>query len=212
MTTTPPPPDAPRRKRTKDRRAPPGKPGSLRWLKGMLGRPVVVELHGMTPQVVLVERRRQRQRPTLASLCAELGRCLAGRAAAGAAPLPRLASFGEELARTGWSGARAMPPAVLGTARAEAEALAGDDPSPLMKVLVERLQILQVGAVLREQRAARGKAAREELAPEVREVTQEEFDALAKSWADTVSPGLQASAAGGPDGDDSRESVAPANA
>jgi hypothetical protein len=41
-----------------ERRTPRGAPGSVRWLKGLLGRPVALERRGGKLHLTLVERRR----------------------------------------------------------------------------------------------------------------------------------------------------------
>lgn len=179
------------RRKPQDRRAPPGEPGSVRWWKGILGRPIAVALAGIKPRIVLVERRRVRsdeRRPKLARLLEALRLQLVVHTHGDAASTMRQLIFvHDELARSGWRGVRDLSSEVLGPARAQAERLAEDAPSTLMDVIIERLQILQVGSVLREARL-RGTTGEPSL--EVKEATQEEFDAIAVSWADTQSPEL----------------------
>lgn len=164
----------------------------MRWLQSLLGRPVGLELHGVKPHIVLVDRRRRAPsdaRPRMAALREELRLRLVSHSRPDAVQaLQRLAFVHDELGRTGWTGVSKLPSEVLGAARAQAEVLADEESSTLLDVVIERLQILQVGAVLREQREARARALRVADAPEVQEVTQEEFDAIAQGWADTVSP------------------------
>ena len=78
MSTSPPTRKGPRRVPVKDRRAAPGAKGttgSLRRLKGLLGRPLGLERRGGRLRVVLIDRRRASpadRPPSLSQLRAEL--------------------------------------------------------------------------------------------------------------------------------------------
>ena len=78
MSTSPPTRKGPRRVPVKDRRGAPGAKGttgSLRRLKGLLGRPLGLERRGGRLRVVLIDRRRASpadQPPSLSQLRAEL--------------------------------------------------------------------------------------------------------------------------------------------
>ena len=182
----PPIPKLSRRRPVKERRAPPGPPGSLRWLKGLLGRPVAIERRDGKLHVVLVERRRT-HRPgaslELEPMLDELRvRLLADQDGRVATALPAITAVHDALDRNGWAGVGALPARTLRAAIAQAEALARIEPSRPLAAITDRLRTLHVGAELREQRAQAARPAEGADGPEVSESTIEEFVASERSW------------------------------
>ena len=197
MSTSPPTRKGPRRVPVKDRRAAPGAKGttgSLRRLKGLLGRPLGLERRGGRLRVVLIDRRRASpadQPPSLSQLRAELrARLLAHEHDCTARVMRHLVFVHDELGRKGWPGVAALPGQVLGKALMQAEMLASQEPSPSLAEIVERLRLLKVAADLREERETRPKdfAMSERL--EVSESTYEEVQEMERSWVGTLPPGL----------------------
>lgn len=186
------PPRKPLRARPRrERRAPAGAPGSLRWLQGLLGRPVALERRGGQWHVVLVERRRRPDAGlAVEALRDELRVRLLTRAGDdGALSMPALAQVHHALGHGGWRAVESMAADRLAIAQTEAETLLREAPSSALGQVVDRLRVLRVGAQLREQRrrvgAANGGRADALL---VRDSTPEEFEAAERQWRDTVPP------------------------
>ncbi len=184
------------RKRThkalaKERRAPAdASAGSIHKLRGLLARPIGLQRRDGRLHVVLVDRRRpEPPDPWLAPLQAELNeRLLAQQFGPTAQAMRHLCFVHDALQSKGWPAVSSLPAHVLGRAIVQAEMLAGDEPSPGLKRLVERLRPLQLAAAEREERAARSRdlVAGEQI--EVSEATHEEFDAVERSWVGRVPP------------------------
>jgi hypothetical protein len=173
----------------KDRRAAPGSdasPGSLRWLKSLFGRPLGLVRRGSEWHIGLVDRRRPTSvAPSMSALRTELrARLGAHENAAAAQAMRHLLFVLEHLRRKGWSGVGALPSQVMVKALEQAEIVAGQEASPAMTALIERLRKLHAVAASREEFSTRAPNG----ALEVSEVTQEEFDATERSWAGTVPP------------------------
>jgi hypothetical protein len=190
MSKRPPPTQGPHRKPDAERRTHADAPvGSLRHLKGLLGRPIGLERRDGQLHVVLVERRRSPRtaQPALEPLRAELRARLLTHGTADAARVMRhLVFVHDELGRGGWRGVEALPAPVLARALAQAEMLASAEASAPLSLLVDRLRLAQAAAGLREERAARLAAGAASL--EVSETTQEAFDEVERSWVGTFPP------------------------
>ncbi len=189
MSSSPPPRKLLRTRPKRERRAPAGAPGSLRWLQGLLGRPVGLERRDGQWHVVLVERRR---RPGGSHAVEALRDELRVRllACAGDDPMramPALAQVHHALGHGGWRAVEAMAADRLAIAQAEAERLLREAPSDAFGQVVDRLRVLRVGAQLREQRLRVGAAAARD-SVQVSDSTPEEFESAERLWADTVSP------------------------
>jgi hypothetical protein len=191
MSNAPSPPKPRRKPEPAERRAPRGAPGSLRWLRGLLSRPLALERRGLQWHVVLGDRRQAGsvgRPPTLNEVNEELRTRLMAQDVDRAARVMRhLVFVHDELRRKGWRGVEALPALVLGKALVQAQMLASDEASPVLAHAVERLHLMHVGAQLREERKALLQAdgtAR----VEVSEATQEEFDEIERSWLGTLSP------------------------
>lgn len=178
----------------KERRAPRGTPGTTRWLKGLLARPVALERRDGQLHVTLVERRRppevieQQER---AALCEEVRVLLLQRGSdREVAVMRHLVLALEVLQARGWDGVGALASGVLRKAVMQAQLLESQDPSPALSHLIERLRLLHVAAGLREDRK-RGVASPDHSDhAEVSEASPEEFEAMQRDWVKTVSPAL----------------------
>lgn len=161
-----------------DRRAGPGSraTGSLRWIKQLIARPVRLERSGRRFHVVLVERR---QAMSVAMLVADLGRRLRGL------DLDDLARVNDALARKGWSGVEALSSRVIGNALQQAETLADREPAPSLHAAIDRLSALRVTADQRADRKLQ-QVKQEAEAIVVSEATHEEFEAMSRSWSDSM--------------------------
>ena len=193
MSTSPPTRKESRRTPVKDRRSGSGvkgTTGSLRRLKGLLGRPLGLERRDGRLHVVLVDRRRASpddQSLSLPQLRAELrARLLAQGHDQTAHVMRHLVFVHDELGRKGWTGIEALPSQVLGKALVQAEMLASEEPSPSLAMLVERLRSLKLAADLREERKSRSKDLEAGGRIEVSSSTYEEFEAMERSWGGTL--------------------------
>lgn len=176
----------------KERRAPRGAPGSTRWLKSLLARPVALERRNGQLHLTLVERRRppevieQQARDHLRDDVRALA--LNRRAAHEVAVLRHLLLTLDVLVKRGWEGVGAMPSGVLRKALMQAQLLQGQEPCQALTYLVDRLRVLHVGAGLREDRARGLPSPDLSEHAEVSEVSHEEFEARQQAWTHTVSP------------------------
>lgn len=179
----------------KDRRAAPdGRGGgSLRKLKGLLGRPIGLERREGKLHVVLTERRRQRptdEPPSLAHLCAELSARLLAHETSEVQTMRHLILVHDALERRGWVAIEGMSALVLARAIEQAEALATEEPSALMDMLIEGLRPLHIAADLRDQRESRLQDFRVGDNLEVSESDYAEFEDVETNWTGTVPAGL----------------------
>jgi hypothetical protein len=167
----------------KERRKQPGAPGSMRWLGGILGRPLAVENGAAGPRVVLVERRKAREpndRVPTAQMCEELRSRLLGHELENATRVMRhLVLVHDQLTSKGWAGVSALPSRVLGLAVVQAQMLTTHEPSLALTQLTDRLRVVKVEVELREERLRNAEADRQ---VEVSEVTHEEFARSAMDW------------------------------
>ena len=179
----------------KDRRAAPdGKGGgSLRKLKGLLARPLGLERRNGKLHVVLTERRRQRpadELPSLSQLCAELSARLLAHETSEVQTMRHLILVHDALERRGWTAIESMSALVLAKAIEQAEALAAEEPSPHMDMLIEGLRPLHVAADLRDLRDSRMQDFRVGDNLEVSESDFADFEEVETNWAGTVPAGL----------------------
>jgi hypothetical protein len=171
------------RRPLKDRRKQPGSPGSMRWLGGILGRPLALESGAAGPRIVLVERRKAGEpndRVPTTQMCEELRSRLLGHELENATRVMRhLALVHDQLAHKGWSGVSTLPSRVLGLAVVQAQMLMTHEPSLALTQLTDRLRVVKVEVELREERLRHAEADR---SVEVSEVTHEEFTRSALDW------------------------------
>jgi hypothetical protein len=176
----------------KERRSPRGAPGSVGWLKSLMGRPLALERRGGQLHVTLRERRRSPEAikaEQLAQLREELGLRLLGQAdEQHTAVMRHLVFVHDMLGRQGWPGVAAMDSKMLARALVQAQMLASHGASPGLSTLIEQLRLFQVAAELREERTARAAQLAHPSAVEVSESTHEEFQNTERSWLSTVSP------------------------
>jgi hypothetical protein len=178
----------------KERRAPRGAPGSTRWLKGLLARPVALERRDGQLHLTLVERRRppevieQQSRSQLRDdvTARVLNRCATREVAVYRHLLVAL----DVLVKKGWEGVGAMTSVVLRKALMQARLLKDQEPCSAVDHLIERLQVLHVAAGLREDRARGLPSPDLSDHAEVSEVSHEEFEARQRAWVRTVSPAV----------------------
>lgn len=186
MSKSPPSP-----KPSRERRASDAKPGTLRWLRGLLSRPLKLERRGLQWHLVLGDRRRQAgvgRAPTLAEVNEELhARLLAQDVEHAARVMRHLVFVHDELCRKGWRGVETLPAKVLGKALTQVQMLAQDAPSPVMAHIAERLEKIHIAAQIREERRAHAHAEANGRV-EVSEASAEEFAETERSWLGTMSP------------------------
>jgi hypothetical protein len=175
-----------RRRPRKERRKPPGAPGSMRWLGGMLARPLAIETGAGGPRVVLVERRKNREpsdRVPTVQICEQLRSRLVGHQLDNATRVMRhLVLVHDQLATKGWAAVAMLPGKVLERAVVQCQMLATDEASPALAQLADRLRVMKVEAELREERQRNAQADRD---VEVIELSEEEFQRSAQRWQDS---------------------------
>lgn len=172
-------------------RPPTSKPGAPRWMTFVLGHLGRKEAPAEPPLPNgLVDRQRapaSDRPPSLAQLCAELqARLLAHEGDAGAIVMRHLVLVHDALGHKGWPGVESLPRKVLGMTLLEAEMMAAHEPSPLLKIVIERLCAIKFAAEVREERAADRRDWAATDIPEVSEGTHEEYDRMERSWIGTV--------------------------
>ena len=182
-----------------ERRAPRGKPGSLRWLRGLLGRPVVLEQRNGSLHLTLLERRRPPeviQAQERAALCDELRLRLLEHGEHHVAVLRPLVAVHEALSRHGWDRVGRLPSALLAKAHLQLLMLIGREPSDALAGMADHLRLLQAAAEAREDRNRRDGVRDDDQLVVVEDVEVSEYDSADRAWLDTESPGA---AAGGVD-------------
>lgn len=180
----------------KERRAPRGAPGSLRWMREVLGRPLALERRDKATHLVLVERRRRPEvirAEALTQLCYELGlRLVELESSTAHHAMRHLIAVHDALVRKGWPGVQGMPARILGKAVVQAQMISGREGSPRMRAFIDHLRRLQVAAEVREDRLAHPAQYGHESAVEVQETTPEAFEASEREWVGTVVPNDEA--------------------
>jgi hypothetical protein len=174
----------------KDRRAPPGQPGSIRWLGSLLGRPLVLEKCGQKLHLTLLDRRRsaeELQAASLARLREELRvRLLDQEHQHASSAMRHLVLVHDVLGRQGWPGVQGMESQVLARALVQAQMLAQRESSRRLAQFIDRLHVFRAAAEAREDRIARSRAAGVEPGNggtvQVSEVSAEEYEATQRVW------------------------------
>ena len=195
-----------RRRRQHDRRRPGGAPGSVRWMKSLLGRPLALQRRGGQLHVTLVDRRRppdvieaEERRQLRDELRARL--LAHGDESTTASVMRHLVYVLHVFGRRGWDGVGALGSRVLGRATVQAQMLATQDPSPTLTQAIETMRLLQVAASVREEQQDSTTAREEGQTVEVSESSLEEYEQTERGWLDTVSPSPAQPIAPMPDGD-----------
>lgn len=177
-----------------ERRAPRGKPGSLSWMRGLMGRPLALERRDGALHMTLVDRRRspaEIEAQALEQLRHEVQtRLLAHEVDHAARVMRHLVFVHDELGRKGWAGVAEMSSEVLGKALVQVEMLGCGERSRLMAEMADKLRLLKVAAELREERRARQAQALAEGVVEISESTHEAYEETERSWVGTMPPGL----------------------
>lgn len=173
-----------------DRRAPSDAPaGTLKRLKGALGRPMKIERQGADLKLVLVERRRAPRAdaaPGIEQMCEELStRLLAIGPEHAATVLRPLVTVHDALERKGWSGVASLPAPVLAKALALAGMMAREEPSPKLDAFIEGLLPLQAAARARDDKRAPRRGVEVAETAEISESTFAEFDDAQRGWVGT---------------------------
>lgn len=183
----------------RERRAPRGAPGTTRWLKGLLARPVALERRDGQLHLTLVERRRppevveQQER---AALCDEVRVLLLNRGSEQEVAVMRhLVLVLDVLAQRGWTAVGAMASGVLRKAVMQAQLLHSQEPGAALAYLMERLRLLHVAAGLREDRQRGSPSPDDSDHAVVTEGSHEEFEAMQRDWVSTVAPPVPSAAA-----------------
>ena len=194
MSQTPRPPRHGQPRPRKERRAPRGAPGSTRWLKGLLARPIALERRDGRLHLTLVERRRPPEVIEQQARCQlrdevtarVLKRCAGQELVVYRHLLVALDMLGKQ----GWEGVGAITSVVLRKALMQARLVKDQEPCSAVDHLIERLQVLHVAAGLREDRARGLPSPDFGDHAEVIEVSHEEFEARQRAWANTASPAV----------------------
>jgi hypothetical protein len=174
-----------------ERRAPRGKPGSLRWLRSLLGRPVTLEQRDGKTHITLAERRRPPeviQAQERATLCEELRLRLLEHGERHVAVLRPLVAVHDTLERADWQTVGRMPSALLAKAHLQLLMLIGREPSDALTGMAEHLRLLQAAAEAREDRNRRDGVRDDDTLVVVEEGEISEFDELERAWVVTESP------------------------
>lgn len=148
---------------TRERRQSAGTPGSLAWLKSLLGRPLRLVRRNGKLHLVLVDRRRPRdvlEAAAAAEIAEELRvRLLAHPSEGTAAAMRHVTLVHDMLVHQGWDAVQMLPAAVLGQAAVQARVLVTEAPSRRLAWFIEQLQTARVAAQVREEKAAAARAA-----------------------------------------------------
>ncbi len=184
----------------RERRAQPGSPGSVRWLKSLIGRPLRLEKRGSQLHLTLVDRRRspeQIEQQEREQLCEEIRALLVSRGSEQEVAVMRhLVLVHDVLVQRGWDGVAAMSSQVLRKALMQSQLLETHGRSAPLTELVDRLRLLQAAAGVREDKQRKPAPPPEAtttvsmgLTPqgsaEVLELSREAFEADARAWEKT---------------------------
>lgn len=180
-----------------DRRQPGSAPGSLRWVRGLVKRPLKLTRRDGALQFTLVDRRRppdvieaERLKQLRDALCEELPERLRSPGHQSVTLVMRHLGFvHHKLVRRGWKGVGALNSRLLGRALVQAQMLASHEVSPALLQLIRQLQELQAAAELREKRQTPVVNAAAAPTLEVSEASLDDYEATQRGWQDTVSSG-----------------------
>jgi len=174
----------------RERRARHGRPGSLLWVREILGRPLVLEKRGLSMHIVLKERRRPPgviRAEAMTQLLFELGvHLVEAESPTARGALQHLATVHDALLRKGWAGVAHLPSSTLARAVVQAQMVSRRDATSRLRNFIEHLRRLQVAAEVREDRLHHAPTMiNDEGAVEVRETSAEEFEASERECAGT---------------------------
>ncbi len=179
-----------------ERRAPKGKPGSLRWLRGLLGRPVTLEQRDGRLHLTLLERRRPPEvirAQECAALCEELRLRLLEHGERHVSVLRPLVAVHDALEKDGWDRVGRLPSALLAKAHMQLLMLIGRERSRALTGMADHLRLLQAAAEAREDRNRRDGVSDDDFLVVTEEAEVTEFDEHERAWLSTESPADPAS-------------------
>lgn len=178
------------------RAAAPAKRGSLHWVRSVLSRSLRLEQPRQVVEPSFTDSRTDSALSLLMQQRAELGARLLVHDPA-TQVVRHLFIVHDELRNAGWPAVQALARTVTDRALVEAEILASDEPSPLLKTIIDALRSIKLAAAERAEREAHEalKALEAEWEiPKVPEVTDTDFDEyelMERSWAGTVPAALR---------------------
>jgi len=187
-------PSAPRRRAVKprvERRAPRGQAGSLRWLRGLLGRPVALEKRDGHLHLTLVERRRSPEvirAQQRAELREELRLRMLEHGERHVAVLRPLVAVHDALGRDGWDGVGRLPAALLAKAHVQLLMLIGREPSKALSDMADHVRLLQAAAEARDDRNRRDGVRDDDALIVVEDSPADDYETLQRAWVTTESP------------------------
>lgn len=97
----------------------------------------------------------------------------------------------DELLDGGWPSVEALPLKVIDRALTEAEILGSDEPSPLLRTIIDSLRELRIAAEARAAQEALEPEWEMPQLPEVSDTNFDEYELMERSWAGTVPAGLE---------------------
>jgi len=170
--------------------------GKLRWARSLLTRSVGLEKRGKQLHVVLVERNRGPGARTSTSPLQQMRDELRARLLVhdpATQAIRNLYVVYKELSGDGWPAVEALPHGLMKLAQVEAEILQTQEPSPVLRAIIERLIAVNAIAAQRvELEAELPDLVDEETErwavtdiPEVSEASHEEFERMERSWIGT---------------------------
>jgi len=187
-------PSAPRRRAVKprvERRAPRGQTGSLRWLRGLLGRPVALERRDGQLHLTLVERRRSPEvirAQQRAELREELRLRMLEHGERHVAVLRPLVAVHDALGHDGWDGVGRLPAALLAKAHVQLLMLIGREPSKALSDMADHVRLLQAAAEARDDRNRRDGVRDDDALIVVEDSYTDDYETLQRAWVTTESP------------------------
>jgi hypothetical protein len=173
---------------------PPAKRRSLGWVRDVLGRSIRLEQRKNQLHVALVDPKREPDADKPMSLLmkqrAELGARLLVHDPATQA-VRHLFIVHDELRNGGWEKVETLPLKVLDRALTEAEILDAEEPSPMLKTIIEELRDQKTSAEARAALDAADAEWEKPLVPEVSDTNFDEYELMERSWAGTIPAGLE---------------------
>ena len=175
--------------------APPVKRGSLRWVRDVLSRSFRLQ-QGRNPASsaadagIAPDAMRDSSLSLLMRQRAELGARLLVHDPT-TQVVGHMFLVHDELQQNGWPGVDALPAKALERALVEAEILQADEPSTLLATIIDRLREAKAAVVARELEQKLEREFETMKGPEVSDTNFDEFELMERSWAGTVTNGLE---------------------
>ena len=173
---------------------PHAKPGTLGWVRDVLGRSISLEQRRNPPHGALVDPLRNEAADNALSILmqqrAELGARLLVHDPA-TQVVRHLFFVHDELRNGGWPAVGALPLKVIDRALTEAEMLGTDEPSPLLTAIIDNLREMKVAADITAAPEAPESEWETPPIPEVSDTNFDEYELMERSWAGTIPAGLK---------------------